>query len=184
MRKSEHGGSLVETMIAVLISLIVISQLGHVIFTATVQNKNQGVEMSRVTVYAQDKMEFLLNLNWASCSAATPGAGCNTTGITDTAWNQGLKAGGTLTREAGCPTTGAAIGYLDFLDADGNQFTGADCTAVGTVAYERQWRVTDVITSAAGTPGLKRIDLMVWSRARVNTGSADPSVVLTSFKSE
>jgi len=184
MKSNEQGVSLVEAMIAILIALYVMTALGGVVFMATVQNKNQGVEMSRVTVYAQDKIETLMNLDWYDCIAATPAAGCNTTGITDTNWNWGLKTGGTLAYSNGCPTSGAAVGYIDFLDSGGNQYTGADCSAVGTYAYQRQWQITDVTVSAAGTPGLKRIDVIVWSKNAVNTGSAAPSAMLTTYISE
>jgi hypothetical protein len=184
MKSNEHGVSLVEAMIAILIALYVMTSLGGVVFMATVQNKNQGVEMSRVTVYAQDKIETLMNLGWYDCIGATPGSGCNTTGISDTSWNLGLKEGGTLTYSNGCPASGASVGYIDFLDAGGNQYTGDDCTAVKTYAYQRQWQITDVISSGAGTPGLKRIDVIVWSKNAVNTGSVAPSAMLTTYISE
>jgi Tfp pilus assembly protein PilV len=184
MRKGEQGVSMIEAMIAVLISMFVMTALGGVVFTATVQNKNQGVEMSRVTVYAQDKIETLTNLDWSDCTLSTPLAGCNTTGITGTGWNKGLVAGGTLTYATTCPTSGAAEGYIDYLDANGNQYTGADCSVVGTYAYQRQWTVTDVIATAAGAPGLKRIDVFVWSKNAVNTGATAPSAMLTTYLSE
>lgn len=191
MRRTEQGVTLIETMIAVLISLFVMVSLGGVVFTATVQNKNQGVEMSRVTVYAQDKTETLMNLDWYDCTAETPGTGCNTTGITDASWNRGFKAGGTLTPQSGCPDSGAAVGYIDFLDSTGNKITGADCSAITAAAaagrpyaYQRQWQITDIIATAAGTPGLKRIDVIVWSRNAVNTGAAAPSALLTTYISE
>jgi hypothetical protein len=185
MKSNEQGVSLVEAMIAILIALYVMTSLGGVVFMATVQNKNQGVEMSRVTVYAQDKIETLMNLGWYDCTGSTPDASCNTTGIADTGWDQGLNTGGTLDYSDGCPAAGAtAVGYIDFLDAAGNQFTGDDCSAVGTYAYQRQWQITDVIASGAGTPGLKRIDVIVWSKNAVNTGSAAPSAVLTTYVSE
>ncbi len=195
MPKTERGVSLVETMMAVLIATFVITSLGGVVFKATATNKNQGVEMSRVTVYAQDKIETLTNLDWYACTEGTPvppsttppgapDAACNTTGITGSGWNRGALAGGTLAYAVGCPTSGAMIGYVDFLDAAGNQYTGADCSAVGTYAYQRQWQVTDVISTADYTPGLKRVDVIVWSRAAVNTGSAAPSAMLSTYLSE
>ena len=184
MSKNERGVSLVEVMIAVLISMFVMTALGGVVFTATVQNKNQGVEMSRVTVYAQDKIETLMNLEWYDCTLSTPAAGCNTTGITGSAWNQGLKTGGSFDYATACPTSGASIGYIDYLDAGGNQYTGADCSVIGTYAYQRQWQISDVITTGAGTPGMKRIDVSVWSRNAVNTGAAAPSAMLTTYLSE
>ena len=67
MKSNEQGVSLVEAMIAILIALYVMTSLGGVVFMATVQNKNQGVEASRVTVYAQDKIETLMNLDWYDC---------------------------------------------------------------------------------------------------------------------
>lgn len=184
MPKTERGVSLVETMMAVLIATFVMTSLGGVVFKATATNKNQGVEMSRVTVYAQDKIETLINLDWYDCTETTPTADCNTTGITGSGWNQGLKSGGTLTYVAGCPASGAMIGYVDFLDSEGNQYTGADCSVVGTFAYQRQWQVTEIISTGANTPGLKRVDVIVWSRAAVNTGSAAPSAMLSTFLSE
>jgi Tfp pilus assembly protein PilV len=184
MRRSEQGVSIVEAMIAVLISMFVMTALGGVVFQATAQNKNQGVELSRATVYSQDKIETLMNLDWGDCSQSTPATGCNTTGVTDTAWNTGLLAGGTLTFASECPTSGAAIGYIDYLDSNGNQFAGADCSVVGTYAYQRQWSITDEITTAAGAPGLKRIDVRVWSHNAVNTGAQKPSAMLTTYISE
>ena len=184
MRRSDRGVSLVEAMIAVLISMFVMTALGAVVFQATVQNKNQGVEMSRVAVYSQDKIETLMNLDWSDCNQSTPLAGCNTTGITASGWNKGLLAGGTLTYATNCPTSGAAVGYIDYLDANGNQYTGADCSVVGTYAYQRQWLITDTIATAPGTPGLKRIDVYVWSKNAVNTGAQAPAAMLTTYLSE
>jgi hypothetical protein len=188
MTRTDQGVSLVEAMIAVLISMFVMTALGAVVFQATVQNKNQGVEMSRVAVYAQDKIETLMNLDWGDCNQSTPLTECNTTGITGSGWNRGLLAGGTLTYVGDCPSSGAAVGYVDYLDANGNQYTGTDCSAVSAAstpyAYIRQWQITDVITTAPGTPGLKRIDVYVWSKNAVNTGSAAPSAMLTTYLSE
>jgi len=185
MIKNDRGVSIVEAMIAVLISMFVMTALGGVVFTATVQNKNQGVEMSRVAVYAQDKIETLMNLDWYDCGQSTPVAGCNTTGFTDSAWNKGLIKGGTLDYQKECPTSGDAIGYMDYLDSNGNQYTG-DCTDIKDepFAYQRQWMVTEEISTAPGVPGLKRIDVHVWSKNAVNTGATAPSTMLTTYLSE
>jgi prepilin-type N-terminal cleavage/methylation domain-containing protein len=184
LRNSPCGVTLIETMIAVVISLIIMALVGGVIFTATVQNKNQGLEMSRVTVYSQDKIEKLMNLDWISCTSVPPGAGCNTTGLNAPEWNKGLNAGGTLAWQPGCPASGPAMGYMDFLDTNGNQFAGTSCSAVGNYAYQRQWQVTDVVPPSPGVPALKRVDVLVWSRNAVNTGSAAPSALLTTYVSE
>lgn len=191
MRKSGKGVSLIETMMAVLISMVVMSMLGGVIFTATVTNKDQGVEMSRVVVYAQDKIEALANLPTASglglsgCTGAssTLPASCNTTGFTASGWNQGMNPGGTLRQQTSCPTgPNPAVGYIDYLDYAGNPLAASSCSALGNYGYQRQWQITNII--ALGTPGLVRIDVQVWSRATVSAGSAAPTAMLTTYVSE
>src|ERR1700693_2418452 len=100
---SNHGATLIETMIAVLVALIGVFGLGGLIFQATVTNKDQGTEVTRAPLYAQDKLEKLLSLNTNtnppdpnSCNQTASGqpASCNTTGISASGWTQGLLAGG------------------------------------------------------------------------------------------
>jgi Tfp pilus assembly protein PilV len=122
--KRDSGVTLVETMIAVLVALIGVFSIGSLIFQATVTNKNQGTEVTRATIYAQDKIEKLLSFgaagsvntttpNFLTCtqgvttnpgvcdSAATwtisGGTATATSGLTGTGWNTGLIAGGQLT---------------------------------------------------------------------------------------
>jgi Tfp pilus assembly protein PilV len=83
----DRGVTLVETMIAVLVALIGVFSLGSLIFQATVTNKNQGTEVTRATIYAQDKMEKLLSMGAAGAvSTATANfATCNQTATTNPA---------------------------------------------------------------------------------------------------
>ena len=87
---------------------------------------------------------------------------------------------------ASCPSSGASVGYVDYLDTNGNQISGA-CSTVATAnpAYVRMWQISDV--SSAGTPlvpTLKQITVGVWSNAAVTTTAANkPVVVLTSYMS-
>ena len=80
---SENGVTLIETMIAVLIAVVGVFSVGALIFQGTVTNKNQGTEVTRATIYAQDKMEKLLSLSFSSCtqSASSQPSSCNTTNI-------------------------------------------------------------------------------------------------------
>lgn len=190
---SEPGVSLAETMIAVLVALIGVFSLGSVIFQAVATNKNQGTETTRATIYAQDKIEALLALGsptgvgmatFANCTqaASSQPAECNTTGITDSGWTQGLLAGGqTATLAPSCPTSGASIGYVDYLDANGIHLTGA-CSTVATMtpSYVRHWQIQDVTGSA---PALKQITVAVYSQAAVDAAGGKPIVVLTSLLS-
>jgi hypothetical protein len=198
------GVTLVETMAAVAVALIGVFGLGSVIFQATVINKNRGTELTRATIYAQDKLEKMLSLDFASCtqSASTQPSTCNTTNITDTNWTQGLLAGGPISssQTTGPPTaltcpdaSGSSIGYMDFLDANGNQLpqsgsppvsTPGSCSAVtGTsISYVREWTITD-LTPPSGGPAVKQITVAVYSENGVNSEGGKPIVMVTSVLS-
>ena len=186
-RREETGTSLIETMFAVLISLVAIASLGSAIVQATVADKNQGGEVTRATIYAQDKIENLLSLNFSTCTQTSTSqpVGCNTTGITASGWTQGLLSGGALTPpQLECPVSGSTVGYVDFLDASGAQIIGDSCSVVGTGAgipgYIRQWEVQDLASSG---PALKQITVSVYAANGVNAGSGKPIVTLTSVLS-
>ena len=187
----ESGVTLIETLIAVLIAVVGLFSIGGLIFQGTVINKNQGTEVTRATIYAQDKIEKLLSLDFNSCtqSASLQPASCNTTNINATGWTQGLLAGGAIgpSIQATCPTSGPSVGYVDFLDSNGIQLPGAtaatSCSQIvpSAVSYVRMWQITDV--SPTGGPALKQISVAVYSQSAVNSGSGKPIVVLTSLLS-
>jgi len=187
----ERGVSLAETMIAIVVALFGVFSLGALIFQTTATNKNQGTETTRATIYAQDKIEGLLAIgsptgvgaatfvNCAQAASSQP-AICNTTGITDTGWTQGLLAGGQIaTLVPTCPNSGTSVGYVDYLDANGIQFVGSCSTVAGmTPSYVRHWLIQDVTGS---NPALKQITVAVYSQAAVAAGGGKPIVILTSF---
>ena len=182
----ERGVTLAETMIAVLIALIGVFSLGSVIFQATATSKNQGTEVTRATIYAQDKTEKLLSLNFSDCtqSAASQPATCNSTGITATGWTQGLLAGGALSPvQTTCPTSGASVGYVDYLDPNGIQLAGTSCAVVsGAVpAYIREWQITDL--ASTGGPAIKNVTVAVYSQNAIGAVGGKPIVILTSLLS-
>ena len=197
----DWGVTLIETMAAVAIALIGVFGLGDMIFHASVTNKNRGTELTRATIYAQDKLEKLLSLDFASCtqSASSQPSSCNTTNITDSGWTQGLLAGGPISSSetTGPPTaltcpsaSGSSIGYMDFLDANGNQLPqsgsppvstpGACSTVTGiAICYIREWTITD-LTPPSGGPALKQITVAVYSQNGVYADGGKPIVVVTS----
>ncbi len=194
----ENGATMVETLIAVFVALVGVFSLGGLLFQATVASKNEGTEVTRATIYAQDKLEKLLSLNMNSnppdpngCTqpALSQPASCNTTGITDVGWSQGLLAGGAISPiQLTCPATGASVGYVDFLDSNGIKITGSCGTVAGiTPAYIRQWQITDISPNGdttTGAPLIKNITVAVYAQAGVNAGGlAKPIVVLTSVMS-
>lgn len=189
--KSDHCGvTLIETMVAVLVAAIGVLGLGSVIFQATTINKNQGTEKTRATVYAQDKVEKLLSLDFTACTqpGSSQPASCNATGVTDTGWTTGLLAGGPLSSSQvtgppatlNCPgASGAAVGYTDFLDANGQQLSGT-CSAMTTgMSYVREWSIAD-LTPPSGGPALKQITVAVYSEAGVTAEGGKPIVLVTS----
>lgn len=176
----DRGVTLVETVMAIFIALVAIAGLGGAIFTALVQNKNQGAEITVATTLARDKMEQLLGLSFADTTT-------NVTGISGTGWSTGLSAGGTLTQMTGCPPSDpTAVGRMDFLNSTGNQITGS-CAAVTNFSYVRQWAITNDVASQT-TPtrvfGLKRITVVVYSAQAAGAGGQTPFVEVTSYKSE
>ena len=187
------GVTLIETMVAVLVALVGVFGLGSLVFEATVVNKNQGAEKTRATIYAQDKMEKLLSLDFTTCaqSAGSQPATCNVTGVTDSGWTRGLLAGGPLSSSqvtgppvaVTCPdAAGAAIGYTDFLDLNGQQLTGA-CSGLTTgVSYVREWTVTD-LTPPTGGPSLKAITVGVYAQSGIGAEGGKPIVLVTSVLS-
>ena len=189
-RASDRGVSLIEALIAVLVAVIGLFSVGGLIFQGTVTNKNQGTEVTRATIYAQDKMEKLLSLNFTTCTqqaSLQPGS-CNTTNISATGWTEGLIAGGAIgPLQATCPASGASVGYMDFLDSNGIQLPGttaaADCSAItaSNIAYVRMWQITDL--ASTGGPAIKQVSVAVYSQSAMNTGSGKPIVLLTSLLS-
>jgi pilin/secretion family protein with methylation motif len=192
-KSDDRGVTLIETMVAVLVATIGVLGLGSVIFQATTINKNQGTEKTRATVYAQDKIEKLLSLDFTVCTqpGSSQPASCNVTGVTDTGWTTGLLAGGPLAcsqvtgppAALNCPeASGAAVGYTDFLDANGQQLSGA-CSAISTgMSYVREWSIAD-LTPPSGGPALKQITVAVYSEAGVTAEGGRPIVLVTSVLS-
>ena len=175
--KSARGVSLVETMVAVFIAMIAFTSMGAVIFTATVQNKNQGYETTRMVALAREKMEEMLELDFADTISLNGS-------VTDTTWQKGLTAGGPadVTEEnITCPASSPDVGYVQFLDPNGIPLSAASCTAITSWAYTRQWTVTD---SPGGVANLKQVTVAVFARAAVNSAGQRPWVILTSYKSQ
>ncbi len=203
IRSEERGVTLIETMLATLVATIAVFAICSTVFVATVNTKNQGTETTRAAIYTQDKIEKLLSLGSVPVSGTTasfvncnPLSGsisqasypdCNVTGITATGWDTGLLAGGSVSPlQSGCPSSGSNVGYMDFLDQNGNQLTGASCSAAltsKTVGYIRQWQIQDQTTFGT-TPALKQVTVAVYSLLAVNTNNTRPIVILTSYVSD
>ncbi len=142
MEMKDRGTTLIETMIAIIVAFITMASIGYAVFRASLTNKNQGTEQTRMTVLAQEKMEELTRLDYADTTT-------NTTLITDTGWAKGLTSGGgtnMITSSSDCSST-AFQGYVDLLDLNSQPINASCATALASpYGYIRRWQITDVGT--------------------------------------
>ena len=175
-RAGESGISLLETMIALGILMIVSIGILSMAMISMTTTENQGHLAARTAEYAQDKMEQLLGLAFTDGKAGG-NTGTDTTSI-DSATNtytlgtggSGLYAGGNLS------TTSPANGYVDYLDANGNPLGGGSTQPANTF-YIRVWQITDTSTT------LKTISVKVASVSGVGTKNSAPNSTVTALKS-
>lgn len=160
-RKSQAGFSLVETMIALGLLLIVSAGLMGVGAIALSTTENQGHLAARTAEYAQDKMEQLLALRYGDKNGDTTVFPAAQTGGT------GLVAGGSLS------TTAPVAGYVDYLDASGNPVAAA-----ANWQYIRVWQITE---NAAGN--LKTISVLSQVQSGVGQTGLLPQSTVVALKS-
>src|SRR5690348_17146300 len=177
-RKSQAGLSLLETMIALAILLLVSAGIMGLATIATSTTETQGHLASRTTEYAQDKMEQLLGLKF--CDGPTNGtdttvfpavvnaggtglAGCNNPGGNPPT----ALSGGSLSPAA--PVTG----YVDYLDASGNLVAGT-----ANWEYIRLWQ----ISVPTGSSGLKQISVLAQARYTVGKNGIVPQSTVVALK--
>ena len=155
--------SLVETMIALGLLLVVaagVLSLGGIALATT---ENQGHLAARTAEYAQDKMEQLLVLRYLDiCTDTTifPSvANCGT--------GTGLTPGGSLNPNA------PVAGYADYLDTAGN-IVGAGANW----QYIRVWLVAENATQT-----LKTVSVLSRVRAGVGQPQLLPQSTVVALKS-
>jgi type II secretory pathway pseudopilin PulG len=162
-RRQEAGMTLLETVIALAILFIAAAGLTGLATVAIVTTENQGHLAARTAEYAQDKMEQLMALPYASQTADTVtvnatvncvqflvNSACDTGG-------SGLTPGGTSDPDCGDTGHPACVDlYIDYLDKDGNPLGGGTTPAAGWF-YKRVWQIDDNSTDATLPQNLKRI---------------------------
>jgi hypothetical protein len=162
---SERGVTLIETLVATAILIIVVTGVLPV-FTLGFQTTEQAGDLAtRTTEYAQDKMESLIKLDFNDGATDTS---CLATG--------GAGLGGTMGASAtvgSVPPAAVVAQYVDYYDFNGN------CQAGGAGAYyTRQWSV-----STDATKTLKTITIVVTSLHAAGIKGLAPSTTLVSIKS-
>jgi type II secretory pathway pseudopilin PulG len=165
---SQRGVSLIESMVAAALLIIVVTGVMPVFILSFQTTEQQGNIATRTTEYAQDKMESLFKLDFNDAATDTtvfpPGA----------AGGSGL--GGTMgaSSTAGAvPPTAAVASYVDYLDFNGNLLTSS-----AGAFYTRQWSI-----STDSTATLKTITVVVTSVQAAGEKGLAPSATLVCIKS-
>jgi hypothetical protein len=161
--QSERGTTLLETMLAMTILLVVMSGLLSLGGLAATTTENNGHLAARTTEDAQDKMEQLLVLAYTNNSTDTTVFPATATGGT------GLAVGGSAN-----PVT-PVNGYVDWIAADGSLLGGGATPPVGWF-YKRVWQITNA------TATVKEIRVTVttsWAFSKV----APPKSTVVALKS-
>jgi type II secretory pathway pseudopilin PulG len=182
------GMSLLETLIALTVLVIVTVGVMSVATIAVETTENQGHLQSRAAEYAQDKMEQLVSLAYGDgdtggCGGAACGTdttvfpSCSPQTVTPTACTTGtgLAVGGSSNPSTPVSTPGN--GYVDYLDSAGNP-----SSVNANWYYIRVWQ----IDKPTGTTNLKRITVTAQVRFTVggvrSGAGAVPTATLVSLK--
>jgi len=164
----EQGISLVETMIATLITIVGLSAVLGLFAVGMLHSQTQGDVASRVTTLCQAKMEELSALQFtdsATNTVVSPQAATGGTGLC------GNLAGGA---SCGGVTTATPVNlYVDYLD-----FQGQRVATAAQGSFMRQWRI-----EADATSNLKTITVRTTATRTRGQGIA-PFTVLSNRKSK
>lgn len=178
IRKSQAGLTVMETMVALAMLLIVAAGVMGLAAVAVSTTETQGHLAARTAEYAQDKMEQLLALKF--CDGGTNGTSGSDTTVFPAVVGNGTGLAGCSDMTNGVPlaggglsTTAPTAGYVDYLDASGN--------LVGSAAnweYVRVWQ----ITVPAGSTGLKQVSVLTQVRRAVGGGVNLPQSTVVALK--
>jgi type II secretory pathway pseudopilin PulG len=160
---ADEGMTLVETLVALLLLLVLMAGLMSVSSVALKLTENQGNLAARTTEYAQDKMEQLLGLVYGDTTSDTrvfPAVGNGGTGLT---------LGGSSNPAA--PTDG----YVDYLDMSGNILPAVAGAKPDGWFYQRVWSVS------SPSVNLKRLTVTATVRWGFG-GSLAPVSTVTALK--
>jgi hypothetical protein len=148
---AESGTTLIETLIACSILIVVVTGLLSMTILATNLTENQGHLAPRATAYAQDKMEQLLSLKYGDTQTDTTVSPVASSG------GAGLAVGGSDDPASPVPQ------YVDYIDQNGNLLASSGSTAPAGWFCERAWRVS----SPPGSVNLKEITVTALIRSSV-----------------
>ena len=165
----QRGISLIETMVAAFVLLIGCGATMSLFSVAVAQISTQGDVGTRVTQYAEEKMEQLLVLSFADSSTDTTVDPQQPTG--------GTGLGGVMAGDETLGSTNPSApldGYVDYLDGSGERTAGPT-----GASYIRQWKIA---TNSSAT--LKTITVRVGATAQLASRGLPPNTTLVSGKAD
>jgi hypothetical protein len=162
----QAGVTLVETMVALALLLIIILGVMVMTMAAIGTTENQGHLAARTAEYAQDKMEQLLGLTYGDVSSDTTVFPAANSG------GQGLAAGGSI------DPNNPVAGYVDYLDASGNLLASTGGVGPAGWFYIRVWKVD----LPSGTTNLERISVLAQTKSDVGSQGSLPSSTIVALK--
>jgi prepilin-type N-terminal cleavage/methylation domain-containing protein len=178
--RDQRGFSLVETMVALCLLLVVTAGVLPLAVLTFRISENHGHLLARATEYAQDKLEQLMALSYGDV-------------ITDTRVFPAVTLGGTGLSPGGSVNTAAPVdGYVDYLTNEGALLASAGGAPPDGWYYQRVWRVEELgavdaarcpVSASAAQKCLKRITVTTTVRvASQGGGSITPRSTVTALK--
>ena len=164
--RRQDGFTLLETVFALSILLIVAAGVMPLGIIAVKATENQGHLAARTTEYAQDKLEQLMALAFNDSATDTR------VFPAEDEDGSGLTVGGSSDPDAPVNL------YADYLDADGNLLEDVDDNSTEWM-YKRVWEVA----TPAGTANLKQITVTATVRVASQGGIGEvPRSTVTALK--
>jgi prepilin-type N-terminal cleavage/methylation domain-containing protein len=161
---NEQGFTLLETLVALALLLIVAAGVLPLGILAFSTSENQGHLSSRAAEYAQDKLEQLLALSYGDSSSDTRVFPAPDVGGT------GLTLGGSSN-----PATPVAA-YVDYLDRDGVLIPSPTGAEPAGWYYKRVWQITSPKTN------LKQITVTATVQRPAGAWVLNPTATVTALK--
>jgi len=154
-RAGQRGITLIETMVAAVVLLIGCGATMSLFSVAVAQISSQGDVGTKVTQYAQDKMEQLIVLSFADSSTDTTVDPPQPTG--------GTGLGGVMAGDQTLGSTDPSApvdGYVDYLDDSGQRTTNPT-----DASYVRQWSIATNTSATLKTMAVRvRVTVQLASR--------------------
>jgi hypothetical protein len=176
----QEGFSLVETMVALCLLLVVTAGVLPLSVIAFRISENHGHLLARSTEYAQDKLEQLMALSYGDVVTDTRTFPAGATGGT------GLAPGGSSNSDT--PVTG----YVDYLTLEGGLLVSTGSVPPADWYYKRVWQIEEVgaadpancpVAASAAQKCLKRITVTSTVRMAAQGGNGVvPRSTVTALK--